>query len=264
MSLFEAIILGAVQGFTEFLPISSTGHLVLAERFLGLSGNFTFDVLLNFGTLLALVIFFRKRIGKVLKQILINRDYKYLGLLLIAVLPTALVGFLLSDIIDDLGKHIYIVVLALAIVGALMIYFGQQREKVRIEDDKYASFTDAIFIGIAQVVALIPGVSRSGSTILMALNRGFSVQAAADFSFMMAIPTILGASFHQLLSSEGRQFISNHFGMFLAGNVTSFVCGAVAIKILLDLLHKRGLRPFGWYRIGLAAVLTVLLVARII
>lgn len=264
MTIFDAIILGAVQGITEFLPISSTGHLVLAQRFLGLSGNFTFDVLLNFGTLAALFIFFRKRIAQIIREVVVRRDARYIGLLLLAVIPTAVVGFLLSDAIDGLGESIWIVVVMLALLGALMVAYGAEQKIIRVQTDKESGWKDAGLIGLAQVLALVPGVSRSGSTILAALNRGYSSKAAADFSFMMAIPTILGASFHVLLSSEGRAFVSEHTDLFIIGNIVSFVFGALAVKLLMRLLHKYGLRPFGWYRLGLAVVLAVLLMTNII
>lgn len=260
MNGLDAIILGAVQGFTEFIPVSSSGHLILAEKFLGLNGNFTFDVLLNFGTLLALFIFFRGRIFNILHQIFVERNLHYLFVLVVGVLPVAVIGLLFNDQLKSLDRYTWLVTLMLFVVGLPMILIGREDRKPRVRVDSDATYKDALVIGGIQLFALIPGVSRSGSTILAGLRRGFSAQAAADFSFLMAVPTILGASLHTLISHDGQSFISNHLGLFLLGNFVSFICGALAIETLLRFLRKHGLRVFGYYRVGLAVILTLLMI----
>lgn len=264
MTPLDAVILGAVQGFTEFIPVSSSGHLILAQRFLDLQGNFTFDVLLNFGTLLALFIFFRSRIANIFREVFVEKDWRYILVLIVGVLPVVVVGLIFSDWFSTLDKHPWLVALMLFLFGLPMIFIGKEDRKPRVREDSQASLKDALVIGSVQVLALFPGVSRSGSTIMAGMRRGFSAQAAADFSFLMAIPTILGASLKTLVSSEGRDFMSNHLSLFILGNFVSFVCGALAIETLLRFLRRRGLGVFGYYRVGLAVVLAALMIFKVI
>lgn len=262
MNMWQVMVLGAVQGLTEFLPISSSGHLILAERFLGLPGNFTFDVLLNFGTLVALMWFFRAKIMAIIKQIFIERDLRLALMIVAATIPTGLVGVLLSDQIKSLDSHLWLVVAMLALVGSLMLAAGKTR-RMDAHPDK-VTWPRALTMGVAQIFALIPGTSRSGSTILAGLNTGLSAKAAAEFSFMMAIPIILAASGKTLLSHEGRAYVSGHLPMVLVGNMVSFICGVLAVKLFINLLGRSGLKGFGYYRLALAGLLAVLIVTQVI
>ncbi len=262
MTVFDAILLGVIQGATEFIPVSSTGHLVLAERFLNLTPDFTFSVLLNVGTLLALFIFFRRAILSVVREI-VSGNLKYLGLLILATIPAGIVGFAFDGLIEELNHNIWVVAASLILIGILMVVAGSGR-RAHIKSQDQIETGDALRVGLSQVLALIPGVSRSGITILTSINSGFSKTAAAQFSFMMAIPIILAATLKTLLSSEGRGFISDTPHLFLAGNVASFLVGLLAVKFLVGLLNKSGLVGFGWYRLGLGAVLLILLSANII
>ncbi len=262
MTVFDAILLGVIQGATEFIPVSSTGHLVLAERFLSLTPDFTFSVLLNVGTLLALFIFFRRAILSVVREI-VSGNLKYLGLLILATIPAGIVGFAFDGLIEELNHNIWVVAASLILIGILMVVAGSGR-RAHIKSQDQIKTGDALRVGLSQVLALIPGVSRSGITILTSINSGFSKTAAAQFSFMMAIPIILAATLKTLLSSEGRGFISDTPHLFLAGNVASFLVGLLAVKFLVGLLNKSGLVGFGWYRLGLGAVLLILLSANII
>lgn len=264
MTLFEAAVLGAVQGITEFVPISSSGHLVLAERFLGLPSNFTFGVLLNFGTLLALLIFFRTKLWHLARDVVLQKKYKFLGLIALATFPTALVGFLWADRIEKFSTSAWIVVVALVAIGLLMILFGGEKEDAKIDRDTKLTIREALLIGLAQIIALIPGSSRSGTTILAGLNLGLTTKMAADFSFLMAIPIIFGASMKVFFSSAGQTFIGDNLSVFIVGNLFSFIFGALAIKTLLAYLRRHGLQIFGWYRLGLAAVLSLLLITNVI
>lgn len=264
MTLFEAAILGAIQGATEFIPVSSTGHLVLTERFLDVPANFTFAVLLNVGTLLALILFFRKRILLVLIEIFIKRNVRYAGLLILATIPAGLLAIIFDDSIERLNTNAWVVAVALLIGGVLMVLWGKERVKPSIKKQADIKLSNALVVGFAQAVALIPGVSRSGSTILASLGSGFSKKAAAEFSFMMAIPIIFAATLRTLLSSDGRHFISTETDLFLIGNVTSFIFGLVAVKFLIGALGKYGLKGFGWYRIGFSIFLAVLLLTNVI
>ena len=264
MTIFDSLVLGAVQGITEFIPVSSSGHLVLAEKFLGLDNNFTFGVLLNVGTLVALVIFFRNRILDALKKIILEKNYKFGLILGVSIIPTVFAGFIFSDFFEGLNDNIWIVVATLLLVGALMLLFGRLNKRVKVTTESEVELKDALFVGLSQVFALVPGVSRSGITILSGLNRGFSVEAAANFSFLMAAPTILGAIIHSLFFKEGFTFISQNAATFWFGNLASLLLGLLAVKTMINLLKKHGLSVFGWYRIGLGVIIGVLLITNVL
>lgn len=263
MTIFDSVVLGGVQGITEFIPVSSSGHLILAEKFLNLSSNFTFGVLLNIGTLLALLTFFRQRILNVFREIFSGNNYRYGLILSLSIVPTIVVGFLFSAFFEDIAENLWLIVAALVLVGVIMIKFGKPKG-IRINDESKIGVADGVVIGLMQVLALVPGVSRSGVTILTGVNRGFSLRAAANFSFLMAIPTILGAIVHSLVFRDGTDFIANNSQVFLVGNLASFLLGLLAVKTMLDLLSKHGLSVFGWYRLGLGTLLGVLLITNVI
>lgn len=258
MTIIQSIILGAVQGITEFLPISSSGHLILARHVFGIPSTFEFDVLLNIGTLVALLIFFRARIIKILNDIFKKKNYKYAIYVLTATIPTLIVGFIGNDLFKKLDNYTWLIVFMLVLIGALMVIYGKEKSKREITQK------DSYFIGAAQVAALIPGTSRSGITILTALIRGVGIREAAEFSFMLAIPTISGALVHTLLGADAISYAKDNLGIIIFGNVASFAFGVLAVKTLMQLMANRGLRPFGWYRIGLGSLLTVLLLVKVI
>lgn len=253
MTLLESLFLGAVQGLTEFLPISSSGHLIIFHRFLGTPSSFTFDVLLNIGTLMALLVFLRSKIAQLSKDIFNNKKINYFMYLLIASLPAFLVGFFANDLLKDLQADIWLIVLMLVILGLAMIRWGN------IKGTRELKAYDAVAVGLAQAVALIPGTSRSGITVLVALIKGVKIKEALEFSFLLAIPTISGALVYTLIFDNGASYISENVGLILAGNLSSFLFGALAIKSLLSIVQKYGLAPFGWYRIVLGSVLAMLL-----
>lgn len=263
MTILDSIVLGGVQGITEFIPVSSSGHLILAEKFLGLDSNFTFGVLLNIGTFVALLFFFRKRISSALKAIFIDKNYRFGLALTVSVVPTVVAGYLFSSFFDDLSTNLWLIVVTLAVVGTLMIVFGRTNV-ITIKDESQVGVKNGLYIGIAQVIALIPGVSRSGITMLGGINRGFSVETAANFSFLMAAPTILGAIVHTLLFEDGLAFIGDHSSIFLYGNLASLILGLLAVGTMLKLLKKHGLAVFGWYRLGLAALIGSLLLINVL
>ena len=265
MSIIDAIVLGFVQGVTEFIPVSSSGHLVIASKLLGVGSSFTFDVLLNFGTLLALVIFYRKRIWSIITKVFKDKDWSLVAKLIAATIPAVIIGLAFDDIIEQLNNYIVVVIISLVVIGVLMIFGGKENKEA---DDREISqsvdWKKTIKIGLAQMLALIPGVSRSGITILTGLRSNLSAKKAAEFSFLMAIPITAGAAFKTLLSSGGIEFVKTNFPAFIIGNIVSFAFGMIAINFLIKLISKRGLRDFGYYRIALAAVLTTLLVVSIL
>jgi len=266
MSFLDAIILGLIQGLTEFIPVSSTGHLVIFSQLLDIRQAFTFDVLLNFGTLVALVAYYRQKIWSLLTGIFKSKDWQLISRLAVATIPAALVGIIFSDQISAMNDMLWLVIFMLITVGVLMIVYGQEKT-VNTTDrnsEKKISFMTSIKVGLAQAVALIPGTSRSGVTILTGLKSGLSAKKAAEFSFLLAIPIILGACLKTLLSADGLDFASHHLGVVLVGNLVSFGAGLLAVHFLISLVSKRGLKDFGWYRLGLALILIILVLAVII
>ncbi len=247
--MLEAIILGIVQGLTEFLPISSTAHLILFPWFFGWKGDIdslTFNVALHAGTLLALLICFWKD----WREILLN-NRKLLSLLVAATLPAGIAGILFNDAVETTLRSPLIIVFTLVLFGIVMLISERWKRGREIKD---MTFSDAIIIGAAQAVALIPGVSRSGITISAGLFRGLEREAAARFSFILSTPVIFSAALF-----EGRKLISNagayDLNLFLAGVVTSAVTGFIAIKFLLYFLKKHPLNIFVYYRFMLALII---------
>jgi undecaprenyl-diphosphatase len=265
MTYIDAIILGLVQGLTEFIPVSSSGHLVIASQLLHVQNAFTFDTLLNFGTLLALVIFYRKRIWSLIVRVLKGRDWKLVGQLIAATVPAVIIGFAFSAQIEKLNNMIWVVIFMLVSVGIVMVVAGKPNPDADDEElEKSVSWPIAIKIGLIQALALIPGTSRSGVTILMGLRNNLSAARAAEFSFLLAIPVLAGGSLKTLASESGRLLIQNNTGQFIVGNLVAFASGMLAISFLLKLLGSRGLKDFGWYRIASGAVLAILLITGII
>lgn len=262
MSILDAILLGLIQGVTEFLPISSSGHLVLANKFLGLDDNFTFSVLLNIGSLLVLIIFYRRKIWDIIKRLFTNSEWSLVLKVIMATVPAVIIGVIFSIQIEYLNSLIWVVVTMLFIVGVLMIAISKPDQYAdEREIEKSVGWKSAAKIGIAQAIALIPGTSRSGITILTGIRNKLSVERAAEFSFLLAIPIIAGATLKTLLSDGGMNFVRNNLGMFLVGNLVCFISGYIAISFMMRLIAKKGLKDFGWYRICLASLLVILLVS---
>ncbi len=260
MSYLDAIILGLTQGITEFIPVSSSGHLVIMSHLLGLDSAFTFDVLLNIGTLTALIIYYRVRIWSLIVRVFKGKDTKLFLQLIVATIPAVIFGYTLNSQIEKLNEMIWVVIVMLVVVGVLMIFMGNAKPGADDEEiEKSVSWPTSIKIGLAQAIALIPGTSRSGITILVGLRSGLSAKRAAEFSFLLAIPVMIGGIANTIIGDGGISFITDNMGVIIVGNIVSFVSGIIAIGFLLKLLSNSGLRDFGYYRIGLAAVLIVLL-----
>src|SRR4030043_2056575 len=247
--MLEAIILGIVQGVTEFLPVSSTAHLILFPWFFNWSGeviSLAFDVALHAGPLFALILcFWRDWIE------LITKKQRLFGLIVLASIPAGAAGFLLNDIIENDLRKPLIISLMLIAVGFLMLIAEKAKKYKNMEK---TGLKDAIIIGIAQAIAIIPGVSRSGITISAGLFRGFEREASARFSFLLSTPIIAGA----VLLHGKKAFISqgNHdLKLFSIGIITSCITGLVAIKFLLAFLKKHPLNLFVYYRFMLSAVI---------
>lgn len=256
--------MGLVQGLTEFIPVSSSGHLVIANALFKNNDAFAFDVLLNFGTLAALLVYYRSRIWGIAKDILMNRKFGLAGKLFVATIPVVLIGYAFESVFSNLNDNLLVVIAMLAIMGGLMIIFGNARPHASHEPLEKVSTLRFLLVGVAQVFALIPGTSRSGITILAGMRQNLSAERAAELSFLLAIPTIFGASIKTLVSTDGQRFIQDHLELVLLGNLVSFAAGLLAIGFLIKLLHTYGLVPFGWYRLALAAVLILLVSVKIL
>lgn len=260
MSIIDAIVLGLVQGITEFIPVSSSGHLVIFSHLLGVGNAFTFDVLLNFGTLLALIIFYKKLIWSITQRMFNGKEWPLVAKIIIATIPAVLIGILLKSQIEWLNGMIWVVVIMLVVIGIPMILVGKPKDNADDREiEKSVGWKATAKIGLAQILAFIPGTSRSGITILAGLRSNLSAARAAEFSFLLAIPIIAGASLKTLLSDGGVGFIKDNLAAVAVGNIASFVAGILAISFLMKLIAKRGLKDFGWYRIVLAVLLVVFL-----
>ena len=265
MTVIDAILLGLIQGVTEFLPISSSGHLVLANAFLGLDDNFTFSVLLNIGSLLVLIIFYRRKILDIIKRLFTKSEWRFVLKLIVATVPAVIIGVVFGDQIEYLNSLVWVVTIMLFVVGILFVFISKPSENADDREvEQSVNWKSTLKIGIAQAIALIPGTSRSGITILTGIRSKLSVERAAEFSFLMAIPIIAGATFKTLLSDGGIQFVTNNLDKFLIGNLVCFVSGYIAISSMMKLIANRGLKDFGWYRVLLAIFLGALLLAGVL
>jgi len=257
MSIFEALILGLIQGVTEFIPVSSSGHLLIAHEIFGTSDNtLIFDVALHVGTLLALLLYFRTDLIDLLKNLTAkNTQGKLARLLILATIPAATGGLLFSGFIDDNLRTPTVVAISLAVVGMIMFYIDHKAQNKAAEQ---VSTSQGLSVGVAQTIALIPGVSRSGITITTGMFMGLGRVQAARFSFLLAIPIIAGSAFGILLKDSGNLSTGNW--QIFVGVITAFISGLFAIKFLLGAISRFGLKPFAIYRIILSIIVFAILV----
>lgn len=258
---FEAIILGLIQGLTEFIPISSSGHLVIAQTFMSGAGDHLFLEFINIGTMLALLVFFRRKIWRIIDDVFRNRNYRLARNILITALPAGVVGYALAGIIEETPffTSAVVVVFTLAIVGFIMVILEKLPKLSPVKDGEKLSWWRALIIGGAQVLALIPGTSRSGSTIITGRLMGLSPAEAAEYSFLASLPIMFGVALKVFVSDT--DYLVAHAGTLFVSNLAAFVSGLIAVGFLMKFLSKHSLAVFGWYRIGLALVLaTILLV----
>lgn len=261
MSIIEAIVLGLIQGLTEFIPISSSGHLVIAQHFMSGASDHLFLEWINIGTVLALIIFFRKRIWQALQDIFRGKDYRLARNVMIAMLPAGVIGFLLADFIESHAffGNLWTVVVTLAVVGVLLIVLEKLPKLSTVEDSSKLPGSRAFAVGAAQVLALIPGTSRSGSTIIAGRLMGLTRAGAAEFSFLVSIPIMLGVIAKLCIKSADRAYLLDNALPLVAGNLAALVSGLFAVGFLMRFLERHSLAIFGWYRIALAGVLVVVL-----
>lgn len=264
IELLKVIILGIIEGITEWLPISSTGHMILADEFikLNVSNEFLemFLVVIQLGAILAvLVIYFKKLIPLEIKNKKLELKKDTLNLwykIIIACIPAAVIGLLFEDIIDELFYNSFVVALALIIYGVLFILIENKGLKVKVKNLDDLDCKTAFKIGLFQVLSLIPGTSRSGSTILGGMLCGADRTVGAEFTFYLAIPIMLGASLLKLLKF-GFAFTSSELLILLIGMLTAFLMSIVAIKFLVAYIKKNDFKAFGYYRIVLGIIVLI-------
>jgi len=258
MSIIEAIILGLVQGLTEFIPVSSSGHLLIVHDLLGSDGGtLAFDVALHVGTLVALLVFFRRDIVRLAKELFNqSKDGRLARLLLLATIPAGLAGLLFGDFIEDNLRSNAVVAASLAAVGVLML-IAERFAGEADDTDHEVTTKQGMQVGFAQVLALVPGVSRSGITMTVGVFSGLSRLQAARFSFLLAIPVIAGSAVGVLIKGDLGDTSNVAIG---AGISAAFISGIFAIKFMLRVIAKVGLKPFAYYRIALAVIVLLFLV----
>ena len=252
MTILEAIILGILQGLTEFLPISSSGHLVIGQILLGVQqpGN-EFEILVHIGTLASIIIVFFDDIRSIIYSLNTKNTQNFIFFILVGSIPAALIGFALKDTFDLLFENIIAVGFALITTGILLIASTFTKK-----DKKAYSFFSSFLIGCAQAIAIIPGISRSGITISMALFLGLSSKDAARFSFLIAIPIIIGAGLLETIESGGSFELP--FSIVLGAFFTSFIFGVFALKWLLGILENGKFYYFGIYCIIVGFTVTIM------
>jgi undecaprenyl-diphosphatase len=261
MSILETIILGLVQGLTEFIPVSSSGHLVIVQALFSGGSDHTFLEFINIGTVAALIVYFRRRIRSICKDVFINKNYVLARNILITAIPAGMAGFLLSDFIDSstFFGSVAVVAVGLAVVGVVMIIVEKLPKASPVADGEKLSPLRALVIGLAQMMALIPGISRSGSTMVAGRIMGLSSAAAAEYSFLASLPIMLGVTLKVFVKENDRLYFIDHMPMLLLSNMVAFISGLIAVGFLMRYLSRHGLAVFGWYRLGLAAVLAIYL-----
>ena len=260
IELLKAVVFGIVEGVTEWLPVSSTGHLILLEKFLPLEVSEAFyemfQVVIQLGAILAVVLLFFQKLNPFSpKKDAIAKQNTWLlwGKVIVAVLPSAILGLAFDDWMDDHFYNYIVVSIALIFYGIAFLFVEKVRKSTPMDTVDAIDWKTALLIGCFQCMSLIPGTSRSGSTILGALLLGVSRSAGAEFSFFLAIPTMLGASALKLLKflMDGVNATATEWGVLAVGCVVSFLVSVVVIRGLMEYVRKRSFAPFGIYRIAL-------------
>jgi undecaprenyl-diphosphatase len=250
--LFKAFFLGVVEGLTEFLPVSSTGHLLLVQRFFGFDDEDfgkTFAVLIQFGAILALLSIYFGRIWQIALGMFNDPAARRFVLgVLIAFLPAAVVGALAHDFIKSVLFNVWIVCFTLIVGGAILLWVDQMRLDTRYHDATRFSLPMYFIIGLAQCLSMVPGTSRAGATIVSAMLLGADRRSAAEFSFWLAMPTMAGAFVFDLYKSRG-QLSMDHAITVAFGFVVSFICAWIVVKSFLGYVQRHGFALFAWWRV---------------
>lgn len=262
MNIMESIIIAIVEGVTEFLPISSTGHMIITEKLLGVeSSDFTrlFTVGIQLGAILAVIVLYWKKFTGPLQ----TGNFRFYLKLMIAVVPALLLGFLFADKIDQLLESALTVAITMIAGGFILLFIDRVFRKETIRTEEQVGFVQAFLIGCWQCIAMIPGVSRSAASIIGGMQQKLTRQLAAEFSFFLAVPTMAAATGYKLLKGYS-SLTSADLKLFAIGNVVAFLVALAAIRFFIGFLQKHGFRLFGWYRILAGAVLLALVLTGVI
>ena len=273
MSIFETIIIAIVEGLTEFLPVSSTGHMIITQNLLGVESTefvkaFTF--IIQFGAILSVVVLYWKRFfrlndtpvseGATSLQRFLHK-YDFYWKLFVAFIPAAVLGLLFSDAIDAMLESVTVVAVTLILGGVFMLFcdkiFNKGSEETELTEKR------AFWIGMFQCISMIPGVSRSMATIVGGMSQKLTRKAAAEFSFFLAVPTMFAATLYKMLKiflePNGMEIIKENLVTLLVGNVVAFVVAMLAIKFFISFVSKHGFKAFGWYRIIVGGIILIML-----
>ncbi|HEX8356476.1 MAG TPA: undecaprenyl-diphosphate phosphatase [Segetibacter sp.] len=256
MTLVESIIIAIVEGLTEFLPVSSTGHMIIAEHLLQLNKDdvFTklFTIAIQLGAILSVVVLYWRKFFDFSKWQLYVK-------LVVAVIPALVFGFLFSDSIDELLESPVTVAIALLVGGVILLFIDKFFDGTAIEEEKDITYFKGFIIGLWQCVALVPGVSRSAASIIGGMQQGLTRRLAAEFSFFLAVPTMAAATLYKLLKTyqETPEVLSNSHNLVILaiGNIVAFIVALLAIKFFIGFLQRYGFKLFGWYRIIVGAII---------
>ena len=272
MSIFETIIIAIVEGLTEFLPVSSTGHMIIAQNLMGIESTHfvkAFTFIIQFGAILSVLVLYWKRFfqlnhtpapeGTSMVKRLLHK-YDFYWKLFIAFIPAAVFGLLCSDAIDAMLERVEVVAVMLILGGIFMIFcdriFNKGSETTELTERR------ALMVGLFQCISMIPGVSRSMATIVGGMSQRMTRKAAAEFSFFLAVPTMLAATVYKLydlVKEGGMEIITDNLTTLLIGNAVAFIVALLAIKFFINFVTKHGFKAFGWYRIIVGALILALL-----
>lgn len=275
MTLLESVILAVVEGLTEFLPVSSTGHMILTESLLGMESTpylRAFIVMIQFGAILSVVVLYWKRFFNFRKPSAGERDSRYAGLtgwnlyllMIIGLIPAAVMGLLFESYIDRLLGSMWVTVAMLFVGGVFMLFmdtFFIQEKKTVVTPKK------ALIVGFFQCIAMIPGVSRSMATIVGGMQQRLTRKQAAEFSFFLAVPTMFGATVlkgYKLYKEFGIQIFYDNMLTLIAGNVVAFIVAMFAIKFFIGYVTRKGFKIFGYYRIVISLLFMMLLLTGVV
>jgi undecaprenyl-diphosphatase len=256
MSLIQLIILSIIEGLTEFLPVSSTGHMVITSSLMGISTDpfvKLFEIVIQLGAILAVVVLYFKRFF---------RSWDFYLKLVIGVIPAVILGLLLKKYIEKLLESPLVVAIAFVVGGVILLFVDDWFNKPKVDDEKDISHLTAFKIGVFQCLAMIPGVSRSAASIVGGMSQKLSRKAAAEFSFFLAVPTMFGATVKDLMDFHKENTLTadqlhSDIVQLIVGSVIAFIVALLAIKSFITFLEKKGFKVFGWYRIiaGIAIII---------
>lgn len=259
MSYLEAFIIAVIEGLTEFLPVSSTGHMMIGTAILGIKATpfvKLFTVAIQLGAILSVVVLYFKRFFK---------SVNFYLKLIVAFIPAAIFGLLLGDYIDAALENLMGVAIALFVGGIVLVFVDKWFKNNALDEEKDITYPRAFKIGLFQCLALWPGMSRSASTIIGGMTQGLTRRSAAEFSFFLAVPTMFAATAKKLLDfyKDGLVLDGQQINLLIFGNIVAFIVALLAIKSFIGFLSKYGFKSFGWYRIIVGGILIVLFLLKV-